>query len=157
MTTSGTEGMRAAGIVAIGIAIGGCSAATHPVGQAATSPTSSPSKHIVHGTGNLRMTITPTRGPVGTEVSIKATGCGDPDGQNHAVSFNPGFGNTLQAAEAHYHLSDIRSHLAGQTLTATYTITAKDAHAAARAESPPPRFYVQCRDDLADAVFLITR
>jgi hypothetical protein len=90
-------------------------------------------------------------------VKITATGCGDPDGQNHAVSFNPGFGNTLQAAAAHYELAPISARLAARTLTATYRITADDARAASRAASQPPQFYVQCIDDSASAIFRIRR
>jgi hypothetical protein len=90
-------------------------------------------------------------------VTITATGCSDADGQNHAVSFNPGFGNTMQAARAHYDQGVIPSQITAQTLRATYRITANDAAAAAQADSPPPRSYVQCSDDLADADFNITQ
>lgn len=136
------------------LAMSSCDAPSHHVSRAAPSPTK-PAKHIVHGTGHLRMTITPTTGPVGTDVKITATGCSDPDGRNHAVSFNPGFGNTLQAAAAHYELAQIPARLTAQTLIATYRISADDARAASRAASQPPQFYVQCSDDLATATFRI--
>src|SRR4051812_34273010 len=93
-------------VAVVGIMTAGCATgAAQQVQQLAASPSASPTpvqKHILHGTGHLRMTVTPASGPVGTEVSIRATGCGDPGGDSHAVSFNPGFGNTAQAAGAHY-------------------------------------------------------
>lgn len=158
MTTGSTAAIGGAAIVAVAVAMSGCGGATQPVAQTAPSGAASPSpspKQYAHGTGHLQMTVTPTRGSVGTEVSIRATGCGDPDGRNHAVSFNPGFGNTLQAAQAHYHQGVIASRLTGQTLTATYRITAEDVNAAAHADAQPSLFYVQCSDDLADATFLL--
>ena len=134
------------------------------VAQEAQQPPSSPSssatpipKHVLHGTGHLRMMIVPTSGPAGTEVSITATGCGDASGDSHSVSFNPGFGNTVQAAQAHYRVGAIPSHLTDQDLAASYRITVADARAAALADDPPPLFYVQCRDDIAEAPFSITR
>lgn len=161
VSARGTAGVGAAGVLVAGFVATGCSGpTTRPVVQLAASPVVSASpagKHYAHGTGHLRVTITPTTGGVGTVVSIVATGCGDPDGRNHAVSFNPGFASTLQAARAHYRAGVIPSHLIGQTLTATYAITAEDGAAAADAEVTPPKFYVQCSDDLADANFLITR
>jgi hypothetical protein len=158
--TSRSAPVSAVVIVAAGLGIGGCGAAPDRAApQTAASPRplpSPPPKHDVHGTGHLRVTITPTRGWVGTDVTITATGCGDPDGRNHAVSFNPGFGNTLQSALARYDQRVISAHLANQALTARYRITAEDVRAARHADDPPPRFYVQCADDLADVIFLIT-
>jgi hypothetical protein len=160
MRTTGSVALATV-IVIAGISTSGCGTGpTNAVKPLADSPmpsASPPQKHYAHGTGHLRMTVTPTRGGVGTEVTVRATGCGDPDGQNHAVSFNPGFRNTMQAAQAHYRQGVIPSVLIGQTLTARYRITAEDGAAAAHAESPPSRFYVQCSDDLGDAPFLITR
>jgi hypothetical protein len=162
VSASGSAVAGAAAISAMVVAISGCgTAASRQVARLVASPTLSPSppqKHYAHGTGRLRMAVTPTTGPVGTEVTIAVTGCGDPDGHNHAVSFNPGFANTLQAAHANYHMASIASQLAGQTLTATYRISTADAAAAAHppVDAPPPQFYVQCSDDLVEATFVIT-
>ena len=152
-----------AGVVLAG-AVSGCGGAGTAVSVRVADPSSSTTatttatgKHVEQGSGHLRMTIQPTSGPVGTVVHISATGCGDADGQNHAVSFNPGFGNTLQAAQAHYTEGTIDSHLSDQVLHATYRITAQDARAADNADVSPPRFYVQCATDLADLPFTITR
>jgi len=116
-------------------------------------------KHYAHGTGHLRMLIAPTTGPIGTVVTITATGCGDPDGQNHAVSFNPGFANTLEAAHAGYQTARIASRLVGQSLTASYKITSADWTASMfmKGDHPPSEFYVQCSDDITEATFLITQ
>jgi len=158
MTRAARAAIRGAATVVVAIAMTGCGSATHPVAKTASPVAASPSpplKQYAHGTGHLRMTITPTRGQAGTEVIIRATGCGDLDGRNHAVSFNPGFDNTLQAAQAGYHQVVIPSRLADQVLTATYRITTEDASAAAHADGQPSLFYVQCSDDLVDAAFVI--
>jgi hypothetical protein len=154
---SGRFAVTVATIGVMGLLTAGCGTGSSKAADKIAAVSASrepPQKHILHGTGHLRMAITPTSGPVGTEVNITATGCGDPDGHNHAVSFNPGFGNTLQAAGAHYD-GFIRSRLTDQVLNARYRITADDALAAAHADAPPPQFFVQCRDDLADAQFSI--
>lgn len=145
------------------LTVAGCGA---PPGRAleqlAASTSPSPTtmqKHYAHGTGQLRMLIAPTAGPVGTVVSITATGCGDPDGQNHAVSFNPGFTNTLEAAHAGYQTAPIAARLIGQSLTASNKITSADLAASMfmKGDHPPSQFFVQCSDDLAEATFLITK
>lgn len=159
MTRSGATAI--AGTLAC-LSLSGCgTGSANPVKHLASSQVPSlspPQKHYAQGTGHLHVAITPARGPVGTKVRIRATGCGDPDGQNHAVSFNPGFANTQQAAWANYPQKAIPSRLAGQTLTATYVITRRDAGAAANADPklPTPQFDVQCSDDNAVAGFHIT-
>ena len=151
-----------AGVV-VAAAVSGCGGAGTATSTRATDPSASATttttvgKHVEQGSGHLRMTIRPTSGPVGTVVHISATGCSDADGQNHAVSFNPGFGNTLQAARAHYQQGVIDSHLSGQVLHATYRITTQDARAAEHADASAPLFYVQCATDLADLPFTITK
>ena len=154
--------MAVTAIGVIAVAATGCANnAVEQVQRLSSSPSTSPTpptplqKHVLRGTGHLHMTITPATGPVGTEVSITATGCGDPSGDSHAVSFNPGFGDTGQATQAHYD-GFIPSRLTDQVLNAKYTIRAADARAAARPGASPTQFYVQCRDDDAEAAFSIS-
>jgi hypothetical protein len=105
-----------------------------------------PSKHFAQGTGDLKVGVTPSSGPAGTEVTIHGVGCGDPDGQNHAVSFNPDVSTAGTS-----NVRNIPSTLSGQSITASYVISADDAALAGDAA-----FFVQCATDLAQVSFNIT-
>ncbi|HET6910618.1 MAG TPA: hypothetical protein VFH54_14885 [Mycobacteriales bacterium] len=94
------------------------------------------------------MTIQPSSGPVGTVVHISATGCGDVDGQNHAVSFNPDTSNLKPDAG----VDDVPAELSAENLTARYVISRADANGSGHG-----RFFVQCATDLADLPFTITK
>jgi hypothetical protein len=106
---------------------------------------SAPPKHFAVGSGALKMNISPTSGPIGTTVSIHGVACGDPDGLNHAVSFNPD-----ASTPGTLNVRTIDSQLSGQSLDATYTISSDDAALAGDAT-----FYVQCATDLASVQFEI--
>ena len=93
------------------------------------------------------MSIDPTSGPVGTQVEIVATGCGDDNGLNHAVSFNPDLNE-----DPNPNVRAVDATLAGQTIHASYTITAADAEG-----SGDGAFFVQCATDLQQANFTITK
>lgn len=128
-----------------------------PQGSPLPSPSPScshaaPGKCYFVGTGHLQITISPARGPVGTVVTIAGTGCGDPDGQNHAVSFNP---DEATSSRGSGDVRDIASTLSGQTITASYTISARDAEVAGA--SYQPEFSVQCTTDVAQTAYTITR
>jgi hypothetical protein len=146
-------------VVAIAVAAGALSACggagpTSPQvarDAATSSPTASATtvgKHVEQGSGKLAMSIEPTSGPVGTVVEIRASFCLDANGQNHAVSFNPDTSNPAPDAT----VDGIRANLAGETLTARYTITRADARGSGHG-----RFFVQCATDLADLPFRITK
>ncbi len=127
----------------------GPSSPTSTAGAAAAAPaTSVMRKEVARGSGDLAVSIRPAHGPVGTRVTVRATNCLDPDGQNHAVSFNPApmdrFGRTVRI---------VGSTLTGRVITGSYTITAADA---AAASAPTTRFFVQCATDLGTADFTIT-
>jgi hypothetical protein len=92
------------------------------------------------------MTIEPTSGPVGTTVHVRATGCLDQDGQNHAVSFN-----TDVSAGTDAKVRAVDATLNGETLSGAYTISAADASG-----QGPGLFFVQCADDLQQEPFTIT-
>jgi hypothetical protein len=85
-------------------------------------------------------------------VRISGTGCGDANGENHAVSFNP----DEETGTSGHDVRAIRSKLIGERITASYTIVAGDAADVARS-GVRPEFYVQCATDLADAPFTITK
>jgi hypothetical protein len=125
------------------------------LGASAVPSSKSPilTKHVETGTGHLKITLSPTAGPVGTVVKIRGTGCGDADGENHAVSFNP-YDETSSTG-----LDNVRAilwKLTGQMISASYTIVTADADAAVARTGVRPEFYVQCATDLAEAPFTIT-
>ncbi len=128
--------------------------AASPSGPAASpSPASSlsspfASKTVEPGSGLLQVSLSPTTGGAGTTVTITGTRCADADGQNHAVSFTP---NASAESLRSQPVRVIPSVLVGQSLTATYTVTAADVAAANGAKTS--EFTVQCATDLVSAPF----
>lgn len=102
---------------------------------------------------HLKFTITPDHGPRGTLVRLKATGCIDPHGDSHALSYD---------AVADLHLSDaqlqqrypgavdaIASTENGTTVTATFRVH----------DTPRPTgvFSLRCSATVAQRTFTVTR
>ena len=98
---------------------------------------------------SLQVAITPNSGPPGTNVRINATGCNDPNGQNHAVSFNNSADNTAVRNDPNT-VRAITSTQDGTTLTATYTIRVQDRTGGAGL------FFVQCSATIKTAPFTVT-
>jgi hypothetical protein len=123
---------------------------TSAVPRTTTPSSATPTKCCVVGPSrHLRLRVTPVLGPPGTSVRITATGCDDPAGDNHAVSFNnnaddpaarndPGTVHVVPASQR------------GSTLRATYRITQRDKTNGAG------RFYVQCGQTMRSAAFRVT-
>lgn len=98
---------------------------------------------------DLRVTVDPTAGPPGTVIHIEVSGCNDPTGLNHAVSFNNDPDNfAVRFAPQTVHA--IESSQDGERLTAEYTVVDSDR------AGKVGRVYVQCSDGLATAEFAVT-
>lgn len=98
---------------------------------------------------DLKITIEPKSGPPGTVIRIAVTGCNDPDGRNHAVSFN----NDSEDFAVRFDPETVRtidSKQDGERLDAEYTVVDGDATGGVG------RIYVQCSDGLATAEFTVT-
>lgn len=96
---------------------------------------------------NLQMTVVPDHAPVGASVTVTVTGCFDPTGQNHAVSFNA----ASVAADSPADLAQIHAVNVVQrryTLTGIFRIP-NDA-------TPRAVFDVQCGDSSREVPFLTT-
>jgi hypothetical protein len=147
--------------VLIAVAAAGCgnaadSHATLRVKEASGGGSAAPiaqakGKSVVPGSPNLELVVSPTSGSPGTIVHIKATGCVDANGLNHAVSYNvsrtritPGKSNPVRA---------IASTLSGTSLTASYTIRNADL----RGHATHGMFYVQCGSSVVNAPFSVTQ
>jgi len=115
-------------------------------------PVISSQKHPVGPSPDLVMTISPTRGPVGTTVAIRAIACLDPTGLNHAVGFNRagGPGGNMHEDRNPNNVVTIPATLSGTTLVGTYTITRQDT------EFSGGMFTVQCGQTVKDEVFTVT-
>lgn len=98
---------------------------------------------------DLTITLDPTSGPPGTVVSIEATGCNDPTGLNHAVSFNNDPRNRTDRFSPDV-VRTIASDQRGQRLFASYTVQPADRRAG------NGTFVVQCSDGVATADFTVT-
>jgi hypothetical protein len=97
----------------------------------------------------LDVAISPSSGAPGTTVQITATGCNDPTGQNHAISFN----NNASDVTARNDTNTVRfipSAQDGNTLTATYTISTDDRTGGVGL------FSVQCAATTKTASFEVT-
>lgn len=113
------------------------------------SPVISSQKHPVGPSPNMVMSISPTSGPAGTTVTIKALACLDPTGGNHAVSFNraAGPGGNMTDGRNPNNVVGIPATLSGTTLTGTYTITSQDTAFGGGV------FFVQCGQTVRSATF----
>ncbi len=98
---------------------------------------------------DLAISVEPTSGPPGTVVTIEVSGCNDPSGLNHAISFNNDPGNRSERFSTET-VKAIESTQRGTQLSATYTIQPMDRRA--RTAS----FIVQCSDGLAASDFAVT-
>ncbi|GAC1379078.1 MAG: hypothetical protein NVSMB48_01810 [Marmoricola sp.] len=89
---------------------------------------------------NLQLTITPDHGPRGTTVTIEATGCFDPTGKYHAVSYNAVYAlqlDTMEQMQQYPHaLSTVPVTQTGGNLTGRFTVTYAPIHTG--------MFFVQC-------------
>lgn len=105
--------------------------------QQALHPTSTAECGAVSACGttspHLAFTITPDHGPSGTVVSLRVTGCVDPHGDSHALSYNT---------------TGIVGTLTGQTLTARYRVT--------DAAPPVGTFKAQCSATVSHRSFRVT-
>ena len=96
----------------------------------------------------LRISVLPATGPPGTLVHITVTGCADPSGQNHAVSFNndsQNFGARNNPAT----VRDIPSRQEGDRLIASYRIAPADKTGGVG------QFTAQCAADVVDIQFTV--
>jgi hypothetical protein len=90
-----------------------------------------------------------TSGPPGTVVAIVVTGCYDPTGQNHAVSFN----NDNENMSARFDPKTVRTIPAvqhGTRLDARYRIVAGDR------TGGQGMFYAQCGPTVRQSAFTVT-
>ena len=101
---------------------------------------------------NMVLSISPTSGPVGMKVAIRAIACIDTNGLNHAVSFNraAGPGGNMADGRDPSNVVVIPSVLSGTTLTARYTVTHEDMTFGGGV------FFVQCGQTVKSAVFSVT-
>jgi nitrite reductase/ring-hydroxylating ferredoxin subunit len=97
----------------------------------------------------LEVAISPSSGAPGTTVQITATGCDDPTGQNHAISFNNNASNVTARSDSNT-VRFVPSAQDGSTLTATYTISTDDRTGGAGL------FFVQCAATRKTASFEVT-
>lgn len=116
------------------------------------APVISSQKHVAGPSPNLVTTISPTSGPAGTTVTIKALACLDPTGGNHDVSFNraAGPGGNMSDGRNPNNVVEIPATLSGTTLTGTYTITHHDTAFGGGV------FFVQCGQTLQEVLFTAT-
>ena len=116
------------------------------------APVVSSQKHPVGPSPNMVMSLSPTRGPAGTTVTIKALACLDPAGGNHAVSFNraAGPGGNMTDGRNPNNVVGIPATLSGTTLTGSYTITHQDTAFGGGV------FFVQCGQTLKTILFTAT-
>jgi hypothetical protein len=140
----------------IGLAVVGCGNASGSnttlrvkEGGGAAAVAQGAGKSVVAGSPDLALVVSPTSGPPGTIVHLQATGCVDPNGLNHAVSFNAASaradGRNPHAVRA------IASTMSGNLLTASYTVSNADRGAAHGV------FYVQCGSTVVHEPFTVTR
>jgi hypothetical protein len=97
---------------------------------------------------NLKMRATPTTGGVGTLVRLRVTGCVDPSGRNHAVSYNNDAQNT-NARNLPTTVKAIMSAQHGDRLDATYRIVIGDKTTGVGA------FFAQCGNTVREAAFRV--
>lgn len=119
-------------------------------GSASTAAPTSLGKSPPAPSPSLHVTVAPSEGPVGTSVQITGSGCIDPSGQNHAVSFNIGTSDPSAAHDPN-NVREITSDLTGSTVTATYTVTPADARFGGG------EFFVQCGASVQSVSFVVSR
>lgn len=139
------------------VAVAACSSRgddTRAVRAAAKTSTTTaaptPTKGPILESPSLEITIDPAAGAPGTKVHIVVTGCNDPTGLNHAISFN----NDAENMSARNDPNTVRSIVAeqdGTTLTATYTIQYADVTGGAGL------FFAQCAATMKTAPFTVVR
>ena len=97
-------------------------------------------------TSGLTFTITPSSGPAGTPVKISVTGCGDPSGTQHAVSYNDGNvgGQFADLSKVHSINMDVK----GSDLNGQFNIP--------QHPSGDGVFYVQCGNAVLTTTFTVT-
>jgi hypothetical protein len=120
-------------------------AGSSPSPSAAPSPTKC---CVPSASPDLRLILSATSGPPGTVVVIVVTGCQDPSGQNHAVSFNNDSAN-MSARFSPSTVRDIPARQNGTRLDATYRIVAGDL------TGGQGLFTVQCGPTLRDRRFTV--
>ena len=135
-------------------AIGGCSgsrgATRSPTAdRSSTDRRTPPPKGTALESPSLAVSVAPTSGPPGTVVRLRATGCNDPSGRGHAVSFNNDAENVTGRFDAN-RVRSVADHQDGQTLTATYTVQASDY------TGGTGLFFVQCAATVKTAAFGVT-
>lgn len=113
------------------------------------APVISSQKHPPAPSPNLLVSISPTSGPAGTVVTIKALACVDANGLNHTISFNraAGPGGNMTDGRNPNNVVVITSTLAGTVLTGTYAITHQDTAFGGGV------FFVQCGVTVKDQIF----
>ncbi|MBA2607382.1 MAG: hypothetical protein H0U92_00400 [Actinobacteria bacterium] len=98
----------------------------------------------------MTISVSPSSGPPGTVMQIYVTGCNDPDGLNHAISFNDAPVNHDTASDPNT-VQTINSTQDGDKLTATYAVVASDQRG-----QQPGRVFVQCEATLKWVDFTVT-
>lgn len=112
-------------------------------------PSSVPKRTPPPKSPNLKVGVEPNFGPPGTMMRIEVSGCNDPDGLNHAVSFN----NDPENFAVRFDPETVRlieSKQEGERLTAEYMVSERDYTGSVG------RVYVQCNDGLATVEFRVT-
>lgn len=101
----------------------------------------------------MNFTITPSSGAPGTRVVLKVTGCIDPRGRSHGLSYNAVGDLHLSATELHQHyphaLVTVPAALQGTMLSGSYRVR--------YTPRPVGWFYARCLDTFAVRTFTITK
>lgn len=147
---------RGPGVNQRGLAWLGLSSIVAAVLLAGCAGSSAPTNagHVVHGpkgksypsSSNFRATITPTQGPRGTVVTIRATGCFDPSGNEDDVTYNDGNQGGAFANIARVHRVSVTT--SGYTYAGRYTIPAN--------ATPIGAFIEQCGSNTSQQIFTVT-
>jgi len=148
-----TADVRSLAALIVALALVACSNESHSTSASAQTPavsesTPSPSKEPAVDSPALAINLSSTRGGPGEQVRIEVTGCDDPTGKNHAVSFN----DDAQNVSARNDPNTVRMIVAvqdGSTLRATYTIQRADVTGGVG------MFYVQCQAAVRSAPFTV--
>lgn len=117
-----------AGVVVSVLAVSGCAA------QELAIPSGTPTGYAECQIGdcgttspNMIFSITPDHGPRGTLVTLKVTGCNDPHGDSHSLSYNAVGGLKLKAAQLAQRypkaVSAIEGTITGETLTGRFRVS----------------------------------
>lgn len=136
MTTGGVRCAAACAVVVLTTA-SACSGAADGNESAPVESTLLPGKGTILLSPSLDVRVDPSGGPVGTTVQITATGCNDPKGDSHAISFNNDSRNS-GARNGPNTVRPIVSTQEGTTLRGSYTIQPADRTGGVGS------FFVQC-------------